>query len=80
MREAVDQPGHLFNYTGVGQTLADNQHQRNDNGGRVTKSGKCLLFWYHTEYQRRDQCHEGNQVITQTPPDQQRKHKKQQRE
>jgi len=80
VREAADLLGQLFNNTGVGQALADDQYQRNDNGGRVTKPGKCLLFWHHTEHQRRDQRHEGNQVITQAPPDQQHEYNKQQRE
>ena len=79
-RETAYLLGDQFDGTGIRQALADNQHQRNNDRGGMTKTGKGSFLGHHTDQQRHDQGDEGHQVIAPTAPYQENEYEKQQSE
>jgi hypothetical protein len=66
--------------TGIRQTAADNQNQRDNNRGGMAETGKRGLFRHDACQQSDQQCAECNQVVTPAPPDQEHEYEKQQPE
>ena len=67
-----------FDGTRIRQAATDDQNQRDNDGGWMSKPGKSQLFRYHTSEQCSKESHERDHVITPSPPYQEYEYKKQQ--
>ncbi len=57
-----------FDRAGTGESSADHQHQRDDNGRRMAEAAEGIGGGYHAENQGDHQGGEGNQIIAPAIP------------
>ena len=69
-----DDARHELDCTRVRQASADDEYQRNDDGGRMSKSGKGLIFRHYSGQDGDQERDEGNEVVTPSSPDKENKH------
>ena len=69
--------GDNFDGAGVRQTAADDQHQSNNHGCRMSETGKRLVGRHQAGEKRDQQCDESDEIVAPASPNQENKDEKQ---